>query len=239
MRRKRGFGLIVAGVICLLGAIGLNAYNILDAQHAGKTAVEGFNALVEYIEAERTQSSDANSSSSSASSASASSSSLSSASSSSSSLSSASPSSAVTMQLLAEQQARELPVAMIDGYSYTAVVEIPSLGLSLPVMSEWSYANLKISPCRYAGSPYNNDLVLCAHNYTTHFGELRWVEMGEDVYYTDVNGETIHYVIVNRETLNPDEVDYLTDPEAEWDLTLFTCYGTGATRCVIRCNRAD
>ena len=134
---------------------------------------------------------------------------------------------------------KQMPAVETDGRVYVGGVEIPSLGLTLPVLSEWSYANLKIAPCRYAGSCYTDDLVLCAHNYRSHFNALRWVDMGEEVYFTTADGESFRYVIVNRETLDPDETEYLTDPAADWDLTLFTCYVGGATRCVIRCERAD
>ena len=46
----------------------------------------------------------------------------------------------------------EMPMIEIDGQWYIGVLEFPSIGLSLPVMSEWSYSRLKISPCRYYGS---------------------------------------------------------------------------------------
>lgn len=48
----------------------------------------------------------------------------------------------------------EMPTQEIEGNDYIGVLEIPSLGLSLPVMSEWSYPRLKLAPCRYHGSAY-------------------------------------------------------------------------------------
>ena len=140
---------------------------------------------------------------------------------------------------LPAREEKQMPTFTADGREYVGAVEIPSLGISLPVLSAWSYANLKIAPCYYSGSCYTNDLVLCAHNYRSHFNALRWVDMGEDVFFTTVDGETFRYVIVNRETLNPDEVERLTQPDADWDLTLFTCFVGGATRCVIRCELTD
>ena len=126
-----------------------------------------------------------------------------------------------------------------DGLRYVGVLEIPALKLSLPVLEEWSYENLKKAPCRYVGSPFTNDFVICAHNYRSHFNALRWVKMGEDVYFTTVDGIVFHYVIVNRETLQPDENDRLIESDGSWDLTLFTCYIGGATRCVIRCESLE
>lgn len=50
----------------------------------------------------------------------------------------------------------------LDGWSYIGYLSIPSIGLDLPVMSEWSYAGLKIAPGRYSGSTYANNMVVCA-----------------------------------------------------------------------------
>ena len=133
----------------------------------------------------------------------------------------------------------EMPVLEEDGLRYIGIIEIPALSLSLPVLENWSYDLLKISPCRYAGSCYTNDLVICAHNYASHFNGLRTVDMGEDVYLTMVNGDSFHYVIVNRETLQPDENERMVTPDGNWDLTLFTCYIGGQTRCTLRCKLAN
>lgn len=133
----------------------------------------------------------------------------------------------------------EMPVREQDGLRYIGIIEIPALSLSLPVLENWSYDLLKISPCRYAGSYFTNDLVICAHNYAAHFNSLRYVDIGSDVYFTTVNGESFHYVINNRETLTPEENDRMITTNGEWDLTLFTCYIGGATRCTLRCSLSD
>ena len=129
----------------------------------------------------------------------------------------------------------EMATVMIDGAAYIGILEIPALDVTLPVREDWSYDALKISPCRFAGSYATNDLVICAHNYASHFNGLRSIAIGEDVYFTAAGGKTYHYVITNRETLNPDEAERMTTPDG-WDLTLFTCYIGGATRCTIRCS---
>ena len=67
----------------------------------------------------------------------------------------------------------DMPTQEVDGQSYIGVLELQPLGLSLPIISQWSYPGLRIAPCRYTGSAYQNDLVIAAHNYTSHFGR-RW-----------------------------------------------------------------
>ena len=51
-------------------------------------------------------------------------------------------------------------------------------------MNEWDYTRLKISPCRFTGSYYSDDLVICAHNYMRHLGPLLQIGIGEDIYFT-------------------------------------------------------
>lgn len=59
----------------------------------------------------------------------------------------------------------DMPTQEIDGQDYIGTLVIESLGLSLPIISEWSYPRLRIAPCRYAGSAYLDNMVIAAHNY--------------------------------------------------------------------------
>lgn len=129
--------------------------------------------------------------------------------------------------------AGDMPVEMIDGKAYIGTLEMPALQLKLPVMNEWSYANLREAPCRYTGSAYTGDLILCAHNFDTHFGRIKWLSPGDGVIFTDVDGNIFHYRVVEIETLSPDHVDEMK--EENYGLTLFTCTLGGAARVTVRC----
>ena len=129
--------------------------------------------------------------------------------------------------------ARVMPERVIDGVRYVAVLDIPALDLSLPVISSWSYDLLRLGPCRYSGSAYENDLVIAAHNYTSHFGSLRQLSPGDAVILTDMDGNVFTYEAADFHTLAPDEVDAMVDNE--WDLTLFTCTIGGQTRFTVGC----
>ncbi len=134
----------------------------------------------------------------------------------------------------------EMPAEEIDGYRYIGVIEVPDEEISLPVMEEWDYVRLKISPCRYVGSYYTNNMVICAHNYTRHFYQLLSIAVGTDVYFTTVEGVRYHYVVVNREEITPYDIPNMTDAAGgNWDLTLFTCFLGGRTRCAVRCVRVE
>ncbi|MGN1333959.1 MAG: sortase [Anaerovoracaceae bacterium] len=130
----------------------------------------------------------------------------------------------------------EMPVETIDGRDFIGTLEIPSLNLNLPIISKWSYDNLRIAPCRYDGSAYKNDMILAAHNYPSHFGNLKYLKEGEHVIFTDADGNKFIYMAVVRETLRPTAVDeMLSKDEEDWDLTLFTCTVGGRSRVVVRC----
>lgn len=89
----------------------------------------------------------------------------------------------------------DMPTVEADGHDYIGVLAIPALELELPVMSAWSYPNLKIAPCRYAGSAYLDDMVIAAHNYTRHFGRLKELSGGETVTFTDADGNVFTYEV--------------------------------------------
>ncbi len=125
----------------------------------------------------------------------------------------------------------------IDGYSYIGYLSIPAIELELPIMAQWDYPRLKIAPCRYVGSTKTDDLVICAHNYDRHFGPIRRLSPGDEVYFTDMDGTVRRYEVAAVETLEPDDIDGMTS--GEYALTLFTCTYGGATRVTVRCNTMD
>ena len=129
----------------------------------------------------------------------------------------------------------QMPVVMLDGYEYVGYVEIPTLGLKLPVMSEWDYTRLKVAPCRQFGSSRTDDLVIAAHNYENHFGRLKELSEGDTIIFTDMEGVVNTYSVKKIETLNPNEVDAVQN--SGYDLVLYTCTKGGKTRVTVFCDR--
>ncbi len=134
-----------------------------------------------------------------------------------------------------------MPTITIDGYDYIGTIEVPALGLQLPVMAEWSYSGLNIAPGCYSGTIWTNDLVICGHNYDRHFGQLRNLSVGDTVIFTDVMEDVFTFEITETETLQPAQVsEMIGDDDAhDWDLTLFTCTVGGQTRLALRCELQD
>ena len=132
---------------------------------------------------------------------------------------------------------QEMPVKTINGRDYIGVLSIPSLELELPVISQWDYPALKVAPCRYSGSLYQDNLIICAHNYASHFGKLKELQPGDIVLFTDMDEHVVTFQMVERETLNPMDAEGME--AGDWDLTLFTCTIDGQTRVTIRLERVE
>lgn len=130
----------------------------------------------------------------------------------------------------------EMKIKEIDGYGYIGYLSIPALQLDLPVMSEWDYGRLKISPCRYYGSTKTDNLVIAAHNYRFHFGYLGHLKPGDTVVFTDMESEVSYYTVTSVEQLMPTDVDKVKDTGD--DLILYTCTYGGAKRITVRCSYA-
>ena len=166
-----------------------------------------------------------------------------------------------------EDRDREMPTVRIDGFLYIGTLEIPSLDLKLPVMQKWDYSRLKIAPCRFSGSYFTDDLVICGHNYRRHFSPIKGIDIGENVFFVTVDNLVYQYKVTNREILRPTSIEMMVrnqnnvdedveiagtskdsgyldsdesnDPDSysKWDLCLFTCTTGGQARCAVRCQR--
>lgn len=132
---------------------------------------------------------------------------------------------------------REMPIKNIDGHDYIGFVSIPSLELELPVMSDWTYPQLQIAPCRYSGSLYSDDLVIMAHNYPKHFGKLFDLRFGDTLLFTDMDGESVTYEVAALDILESGAIEEMT--AGDFDLTLFTCTYGGQSRVTVRCDRYE
>ena len=135
------------------------------------------------------------------------------------------------------QTPKEMTVQTIDGNDYIGYLSVPALSLDLPVLSQWSYEGLRTAPGRFSGSVYTGDLVICAHNYASHFGRLPYLEIGTPVSFTDMDGVVWNYTLSKTETLSPDSLEDMTDrfrSDSGWDMTLFTCTPGGQARVALR-----
>lgn len=128
-----------------------------------------------------------------------------------------------------------MPVRIVDGAEFIGVLRIPSAELELPIHSKWSYSLLKKAPCRYFGSAYLKNMVICAHDYRTHFYALRDLHVGDEITFTDMDGNLFTYRVAEIEHLMPEAEKEMR--ESDYALTLFTCTIDGRRRVTVRCDQ--
>jgi len=124
----------------------------------------------------------------------------------------------------------------VNGYDYIGFIEIPKIKIKLPVLSEWDYSRLKIAPCRQFGSINTDDIVIAAHNYKKHFGNLSRLSIGDKVILTDLAKQEHSYSVAKAEILNPTDVEKVQ--KSGYDLVLYTCTYGGKTRVVLFCDKS-
>lgn len=134
-----------------------------------------------------------------------------------------------------EKPSTQMPEKVYLGYHMLGSIQIPSVGIRLPVLDNWDAQMLKAAPCRYTGSILTGDMIIMGHNYKSHFTPLHYVAVGDKVIFTDVQGVIYYYNVSAIEQLHRAEGELLP---SEYPLTLFTCSPGGLNRLVIRCEKA-
>ncbi len=124
----------------------------------------------------------------------------------------------------------------LDSKKYLGILTIPSLGLELPILANYVYKDLMKAPCIYSGSP-SEKMVIAAHNFKAHFGNIYKLSSGEPIIFTDVEGTIFRYETVLQEEV--EEVDVAQKLISDWDLTLITCNYLGNRRVLVRCKKVE
>ena len=121
-----------------------------------------------------------------------------------------------------------LPQVEIDGYNIVGCIEVPSIGVMAPVLSEGHED--KGFAATAGGSPVQGNFMLTGGRYDI-FRKLADVRPGDIVAFTDIDGVRYTYRVVTQ--------FHLKDWD-ESDLDLMLCYRTdGKTQFVLGCKLAE
>ncbi len=131
----------------------------------------------------------------------------------------------------------DMPCIYLDGYYYIGILELPALGMTLPVQWGWSDALMDVSPCRYNGTLEEGNLIIMAHNYSTHFGRIFDLAVGDEIYFTDILGERCAFEVCGVDVFGRSEIQKMY--EGDWEMTLFTCVPNTYNRIAVRCRLAQ
>lgn len=132
----------------------------------------------------------------------------------------------------AEQSATVQDIT-VDTTVYCGILTIETLGLTLPIQAEFSYPNLKSTPCLYPQEGYDAT-VIAAHNYNAHFGSLPQLSVGDCICYTPIGQDAMYYTVSELNTVDASEGSAVQGAADE--LILFTCnINNNTQRVVVRC----
>lgn len=199
---RAGRTMMVLGLVLVLAAVGLLAYNQWDDQRAGQESEDTAITLIQEIRKQEME--------------------------------------IIELPVLEEEEgpsAEVLKVAELDGTYYMGVLTIPKLERILPIQSDWSMSKLKRTPCRYSGGLEEGELVICAHNYRTHFGGVATLSHGDSVIFTDLEENQYFYEVREIHTTEATDIEGMVN--SGYDLTLFTCTYGGKARITVRCEAVE
>ena len=110
--------------------------------------------------------------------------------------------------------------------SIIGLIEIPDINVSYPILSSSDDSLLKISVCRFSGPLPNRigNLCIAGHNYnnTLMFSKLDKLNIGDNIYITDLNNTKLEYVIYNKFKVKENNLRCI-ESSNNIEITLITC----------------
>lgn len=138
-----------------------------------------------------------------------------------------------------DETEQEADTVQVLGDQYLGCLLIPSAGLEIPVLAEFSMDGLEYAAACYSGSIKTHDLVIAGHNYSRIFRPIKQLSVGTKVQIMDADGNVYNYQVTELTILQPNQVQVMTEVSDQWDLSLFTCTTGGRSRYVLRCRQTD
>ncbi len=128
-----------------------------------------------------------------------------------------------------------------DGTQYYTIgtINIPSIGVNYPILSETTTELLKISPCKFWGADPNQvgNFCIVGHNYRNRlfFSKVPTLENGSIIEITDLSGVTVSYAVYDKYTVDPDNTDCTSQrTNGRREITIITCTDDGSQRVVVK-----
>lgn len=143
------------------------------------------------------------------------------------------PASAGAPAVEAEMPEAQMIQTTLHGVGLIGILQAKEANIQIPVLGNWSEANMDRSPCRYAGSLEGGDLVLIGHNYKGHLADLDLLEEGDPVEFIDVDGKTYSFEVAQTTVLQPAQVEELLN--CGYPLAIVTCTPGGHARFAVYC----
>lgn len=118
-------------------------------------------------------------------------------------------------------------------------IEIPSIKINYPILSDTNDELLKIAPCRFYG-PYPNEignLCIAAHNYDDNrfFSNLYKLNIEDRIIIYDHTNSSVTYYIYDKYETNKNDTSCTSqDTYGAREITLVTCNNLNGNRLIIK-----
>lgn len=124
-------------------------------------------------------------------------------------------------------------------YNTVGTVDIPTLDVSYPILSETTDDLLKLSVCKFWGSNPNEvgNLCIAGHNYRNNrfFSKVPNLKTGDIIEITDLNNKKLKYSIYDKYTVDPRDVSCTSQlTNGKKIVTLITCTNDSKQRVVVK-----
>ena len=127
----------------------------------------------------------------------------------------------------------QMPVLQVDGADYVCLMEVPELGVLLPVRNDWDTKDLAHGPCRFWGSIYDGSFVLGGSYLEGQFDFCSRLDVGQRIVIRDMLGAEFRCSVSRIDRSGSAEFEDLSDEE--YPLTLFVREKYESRYIVVRC----
>lgn len=129
-------------------------------------------------------------------------------------------------------------------YKTVGTINIPSINVKYPILSETTEALLKVSPCKFYGPEPNEvgNFCVAGHNYrnSQFFSKALDLVVGDVINITDLSGRTIKYSIYDKYTVVPEDTSCTSQlTNGKKIVTLITCTDDNAKRVIIQAKEIE
>ena len=127
----------------------------------------------------------------------------------------------------------EMPVLQIAGKDYVCLLEVPGLGVTLPVGNTWQSGLLPVPVSRFWGSIYDGTLILGGSNREGQFDFCSRLDLGDRLVIVDMQGTEFQCSVARIDRSSSVDFGVLHDPA--YPLTLFVREEYDARYILVRC----
>lgn len=124
-------------------------------------------------------------------------------------------------------------------FSVIGLIEINSININYPILSEVSDELLKIAPCKFYGPLPNEvgNLCIAGHNYNNYkfFSKLKNLNIGDTINIYDLTGTKLKYYVYSKYETDYNDLSCTNqDTNGSKEITLVTCNNIKNRRRIIK-----